>query len=77
MRTTFDIDAKLLEDIVRLTGEKSKNKAVNKALVEYKRQKAINELRSMAGKIQIDDLREEQRATDRKRQGLLDKLWEE
>ena len=38
------------------------------------RQKAINELRKMAGKIQLDDMQEEQKAVDKRRQDLLDKL---
>ena len=34
MRTTLDLDPKLLEDVVRATGRKSKAKAVSKALEE-------------------------------------------
>ena len=34
MRVTLNIDEWLLAEVVRLTGEKIKNKAVNKALVE-------------------------------------------
>ena len=30
MRTTLDLNEKLLEEVVKLTGEKSKSKAVNK-----------------------------------------------
>ena len=74
MRTTLDVDQKLLEGVVRATGEKSASKAVNKALEQYLRRKAIDELRAMAGKMQIDDVREEQRAADRRRQELLDRL---
>lgn len=77
MRTTIDIDEKLMEKVVKATGEKSKSKAVNKVLEEYVRRRAIEDIRAMAGKIQIDDVREEQRAADRKRQEFLDKLWEE
>ena len=51
MRTTLDIDSKLLADIEELTGETSKSKAVSKALEEYLRMKAIQELLAMAGKI--------------------------
>ena len=75
MRTTLDIDEELLAKVVQATGEKSKTKAVSSALEEYIRRKAINELRAMAGKIQIDDLREEQRAVDRRRRKLLDERW--
>ena len=74
MRTTLDVDETLVEAVVEATGEKSKSKAVNKALQAYLRRKAINELRAMAGKIPIDDLREAQRAADRRRQDVLDGL---
>ena len=55
MRTTLDIDEKLLGDVVKVTGEKSKSKAVNKALEEYVRSKKIDELRALAGKLDILD----------------------
>ncbi len=35
MRTTLDIDSTLLDAVVETTGERSKTKAVNKALEEY------------------------------------------
>ena len=74
MRTTIDVDPRLLEDVVKATGQKTKSKAVNEAIREYLRRKAINELRAMAGKMQIDDLREEQRAADRRREDFIDRL---
>ena len=74
MRTTLDIDEKLVEDVIRFTGEKRKSKAVSKALEEYLRRRAIDELRAMAGKIQIDDTRDTQKAADRRRQERLDEL---
>ena len=74
MRTTLDIDEKLLEEVVEATGQKSKTRAVGKALEDYMRRRKIAELRSMAGKTQLDDVRDEQRAADRRRQKLLDEL---
>ena len=59
MRTTLDVDPKLLSDVLKLTGETSKSKAVSKALKQYLRSKSIAELRAMAGKIEIDDVTEE------------------
>ena len=59
MRTTLDVDDGLLEELVKVTGEKSKNKAVNKALAEYIRRKKIEELISMFGKIDMIDNLEE------------------
>ena len=55
MRTTLDVDQKLLNDVVEVTGEKSKSKAVSKALEEYIRRKRIQELRDMAGTIDLVD----------------------
>ncbi len=52
MRTTLDIDEKLLEEIERATGEAGKSKAVCKALEEYLRMKAVKELLAM--KIDLD-----------------------
>ncbi len=74
MRTTLDIDSNLLERVVEATGERSKTKAVNKALQDYVRRTSINELREMAGKYVIEDTREEQREAERRRQSFLDGL---
>ena len=74
MRTTLDVDRKLLDEVVDTTGERSKSAAVNRALEEYVRRTKIDELRKMAGKILLDDTRAEQREADRRRQAFLDKL---
>ena len=55
MRTTVDIEEGLLEELVKLTGEKSKNKALNKAIEEYVRRRRIEELRAMLGTIDLVD----------------------
>ena len=55
MRTTLDIDEGHLEELVKLTGEKSKSKALNKALEEYIRRKRIQELRAALGTIDLVD----------------------
>ena len=55
MRTTVDIEEKLLKNVVALTGEKSKNKALNKALEEYVRRSRVEELRAMLGKVDLVD----------------------
>jgi Arc/MetJ family transcription regulator len=53
MRTTLDLDPKLLSELVEVTGEKSKSKAVHKALEEYVRRRRIEELRGMLGKMNL------------------------
>ena len=55
MRTTVDIDEKLLADVVEQTGEKSKGKALNRVLEEYLYWKALEGLRAMAGKVEFVD----------------------
>lgn len=55
MRTTLDIDPKLLEEITKLTQEDNRSKAVKKALEEYIRAKRIADLRSMLGKLDLVD----------------------
>lgn len=74
MRTTLNIDKRVLDSVVEITGEKTKSKAVSAVLRDYVRRKKIAELRAMARKIQIDDTRAEQREADRRRQAFLDKL---
>ena len=55
MRTTLDIDRELLERVVEATGERSKTKAVNKALQDYVRRKHVQQLIDSWGKIIVDD----------------------
>lgn len=54
MRTTLNIDEKLLDKVVELTGETSKSKAVGKALEEYVRRMRIEHLLSLRGKLDLD-----------------------
>jgi len=47
MRTTLDIDAELLEEVVKATGASTKKKAIKIALKEYlcaKRRKELSDL---------------------------------
>ena len=74
MRTTLDIDERLLSAVVKATGEKSRSKAVQKVLEEYMRRRVIDELRDGAGRIALDDMQDEQRDADRQRHGLLEDL---
>ena len=56
MRTTLNIDGKLLETVVEATGEKTKSKAVNAALKEFIRRKHVQELIDSWGKIIVGRL---------------------
>jgi len=53
MRTTLDLDPKLLEDVVKATGQKSKTKAVSKALEDYIRDDRLRRLLRRQGKLDL------------------------
>lgn len=54
MRTTLDIKEAVLEDVVKLTGQKNKSKAVEQALEEYVRHMLREELISLLGTMQLE-----------------------
>ncbi len=49
MRTTLDIDAKLVEKVVKTTGAPSKKKAIEIAMREFLRAKRRKELSDLIG----------------------------
>ena len=51
----MDVDEKLLSSVIQITGEKSKSKAVNKALEDYVQKIKIQELKALSGKVKIVD----------------------
>ena len=55
MRTTLDVDKEVLDEVVKLTKEKNKGKAVSKALEEYIRRRRVEELRAALGTIDLVD----------------------
>ena len=72
MRTTLDIDERLLLEVVERTGEKNRSRAANKAFQAYLRSEAIRELIGLAGQIDIVDDREERRRLAAERQQRFD-----
>ena len=59
MRTTLDVDEKLLDEAVKLSGEKNRSRAVEAALCEYIRRMRTAELIALAGHIDmVDNLKE-------------------
>ncbi len=54
MRATLNIPDELLSKVQEITKEKSKTKAIVTAMEEFVRQKKINELIELRGKIDID-----------------------
>ena len=74
MRTTLDIDRKLLDAVVEATGEKTESGAVNVVMKEYIRRKHVEELIDSWGKIIIEDYSEDQLRLDEERRAFLDSL---
>ena len=74
MRTTLDIDERLLDDVVKAVGVKGKSKAVEEALRLYLRGWATKQLIESAGKIDLIDNREEFRRADAQREEWLDRM---
>jgi Arc/MetJ family transcription regulator len=54
MRTTLDVDEKLLAKVEEITGEKSPSKAVSKALEEFIRQRRVKRLIASLGTWDLD-----------------------
>jgi hypothetical protein len=54
MRATLNIPDDLISEVQKLSGEKSKTKAIVTAMEEFVRDKKIKKLLSLRGKIQID-----------------------
>ncbi len=54
MRATLNIPDDLIVEVQKLSGEKSKTKAIVTAMQDYVREKKIKMLLELRGKIQID-----------------------
>ena len=74
MRTTLDIDERLLNDVVKAVGVKGKSKAVEEALRLYLQGWAVKRLAELAGTIDIDYDKEEERRLDAVREEKLDRM---
>ena len=77
MKTSFYIDAELLESVEETVGESTKNGAVNAALKEYLRRKHILEWMATWGRIIVDDCTEQVAEANEKRRAFLDSLWDD
>ncbi|MBM4334093.1 MAG: DUF2191 domain-containing protein [Deltaproteobacteria bacterium] len=54
MRATFNLPDPLIQDLLRVTGEKKKTKAICLAIEDFIRRKRKEKLLSLSGKINID-----------------------
>lgn len=65
MRATVTIEKKLLDDLVHESGHKNKASAVREAVSVYLKQKKIEKIRSMKGKLKFDKSADELRHYER------------
>ncbi|MGC8718266.1 MAG: type II toxin-antitoxin system VapB family antitoxin [bacterium] len=56
IRTTIDINGDLISEVMKISGTKTKKKAISVALKEYLRYKKIEELKSLIGNYDSFDL---------------------
>lgn len=75
MRATLNIPDDLLAEVQKITGEKSKTKAITIAMKEYIRQKRIRELIALKGKIHVEDVTEELEKLEIEEMQEDDKRW--
>jgi len=55
MRTTLNLADDVIEELMKITKERTKTKAINEALKDYIRQKRLERFKSLSGKITIED----------------------
>ena len=75
MRATLNIPDNLMAEVQKLSGEKSKTKAITTAMKEFVRQKRIKELLALRGKIQIEDVTDELEKLEMEEMEENDKRW--
>jgi len=76
MRATLNIPDDLISEVQKLSGEKSKTKAITTAMEEFIKQKKIKELIALKGKVQIDYDWEKEEELEMKAQKKREKLLE-
>jgi len=77
MRATLNIPEDLLAEVQKISGEKSKTKAITTAMNEFIKQKKMKELIALKGKVRIDyDWKKEEELeikAQKKREKVLEK----
>jgi methionine salvage enolase-phosphatase E1 len=68
MRTTITISDTCVKELLHYTHTKKTTEAVNIAIVEWLRQRKINELKKLQGQLAIDDNLEELRTKEKMKQ---------
>ena len=75
MRATLNIPDDLISEVQKLSGEKSKTKAIVTAMQSFIREKKMRQLLDLRGKIQIEDVTKELNELELKEQEENDKRW--
>ncbi len=55
MRTTMNLEGRLVKELMEVTGAKSKTAAIHQAIAELVRRKKLEELKALSGKVRIAD----------------------
>ena len=76
MRATLNIPDELISEVQKLSGEKSKTKAITIAIQEFIRQRKIKELIALRRKVEIDYDWEKEEDLEMKAQKKREKLLE-
>jgi hypothetical protein len=75
MRATLNIPEGLISEVQKLTGKKSKTKAVVTAMEEFVREKKLGKILELRGKIKITDATKELDELEMKEQEENDRRW--
>lgn len=75
MRATLNIPDDILSEVQKISGEKSKTKAIVIAMKEFIREKKMRDLIALRGKIQIEDVTEELEKLELEKMNKHDKRW--
>ncbi len=71
MRTTLDLNEKLIRELMDVTSAKTKTDAIHQAAAELIRRKKLNQLKSLSGVIHLDlDLNKLEQAEIRQQDSL-------
>lgn len=65
MRATVTLDKEMLDELVKETGVKSAASAVREAISEYLKQRKIEKIKGMKGKLKFDKTAEDLRHYER------------
>jgi len=54
MRTTLNLDDQLIKELMQITGARTKTEAIHQAIAAFIRQKRLEGLKALSGKVRLD-----------------------